>query len=81
MYAGSHSITEVDIIKVERLNCSVNGNPRFKLHTLHSDFVTSSDASVSYDVENLSKAMTSPGVVTRLGLTKAGRIVDIEVAG
>lgn len=35
-----------------RLNSSVNGNPRYKIFTTDGPFITSSDTSASYEVDN-----------------------------
>ena len=35
-----------------RLKNSVNGNPRFTLHTGEGDFVTGSDAAIGYEIDN-----------------------------
>ena len=36
----------------DRLNNSVNGNPKFKLRTSDGVLVTQSDADINYDIEN-----------------------------
>lgn len=63
----------------KRLNLSTNGNPRFRLFTDQGDYLTSSDAAVSYDVENYtrgaSRGLTIP---VTLSLTRAGRVDDMR---
>lgn len=73
------------IIGTERLNNSVNGNPRYiiavavmgEAYTQH--YTTSSDAACSYAVENYlpkpHRSILAPVVV--LGLTRAGRVATI----
>lgn len=70
---------ETDLYYAERLNLSTNGNPRFRLATADGPYVTQSDASCSYDVENITRPIPHGGsqrVV--LSLTKAGRVWNIE---
>lgn len=76
----------VQLYSVERLNNSVNGNPRFDLHTDSGTFTTSSDSACSYDVENIARLipggpMTIQGLTVSLSLTKAKRVQDIVVVG
>lgn len=59
------------IVGVERLNNSVNGNPRFRVDIEgHGWYMTSSDASVSYSIENFRRT----GDVIEWTLTHAGRV-------
>ncbi len=61
----------------ERLTSSVNGNPRFRVHFMDtSSAVTSSDAAVSYHVDNLCRLGTAKVEVT---FTRAGRISDMKL--
>ncbi len=70
--------TVATISWVERLNNSVNGNPRFRLHLDDATSVlTQSDASVNYDVGNLSYHKMI-GVPVKLTLTRAGRVFGIS---
>jgi hypothetical protein len=65
---------------------SVNGNPRFTLHTGEGDFMTGNDASVGYDIENHSgRPEHSPsswvGQTVRLTVTRRGmRVTNWEKA-
>jgi len=68
------------ITGAERLNLSVNGNPRFTVAMVDRDgqphvYQTQSDAAVSYDVENLvtEHGRDTDATVT-VELTRAGRI-------
>lgn len=64
----------------ERLKNSVNGNPRFNIAFVDQDgqphvYTTQSDASISYDVENLAREHSrDPGATVTVELTKAGRV-------
>jgi hypothetical protein len=71
------------LLYADRLKNSVNGNPRFRLHTSDGSFQTMSDASSAYDVESiLSHRRSAPlGVLVRLTLTPARRVRDIERRG
>ena len=70
---------EVDLFWSERLPLSVNGNPRFRLGTADGSYVTQSDASCSYDVENITRRIPEGGSVrVVLSLTRAGRVWNIE---
>jgi hypothetical protein len=74
----SASYLNGSICSAERLNSSVNGNPRFRVIFLDesADFhtlITSSDSSASYDVENVQRS----GELVTIGLTRAGRIETI----
>lgn len=65
-----------------RLNSSVNGNPRFTLHTDDGDFTTQSDAAISYEVENITHRIPEgQGRAVTLTATRAGSVWDIEVKG
>jgi hypothetical protein len=73
--------TTVDgvIYSAERLNNSVNGNPRYRLVMDLGDdvletYVTMSDASAGYNVQNLYARRDR----VRLTLTPAGRVRYIE---
>jgi hypothetical protein len=48
----ANRIENVVIFSAERLNNSVNGNPRYQFHTDAGTFVMSSDASLGYGVDN-----------------------------
>jgi hypothetical protein len=61
---------------LQRLTCSVNGNPRFRVHfTDGSSALTQSDASVAYGLGN-PEYRDVPLEVT---FTKAGRIAYLKV--
>lgn len=68
-----------DLFSATRRNNSVNGNPRFDLHTSDGTFTTQSDAACSYDVDNITRTIprgeTIPVV---LHTTPAGRVWNIE---
>jgi len=59
----------------ERLNNSASGNPRWRLHTDRGSFITSSDASCNYEVENL--LGDQKGALVEITLTRAGRVSEI----
>jgi hypothetical protein len=77
--ADKPSPTNLDVKKVdhlERLNSSVNGNPRFHVYfTDGTDSITSSDAAFCYGIEN--PDMRGAVVVS---FTRAGRIADMRPA-
>ena len=63
------AIRRIDYL--ERLNSSVNGNPRFRVHfTDGSSAETQSDAAVSYGLENRENFDTDVDVT----FTRAGRV-------
>lgn len=65
------------ITAIDRLNNSVNGNPRYDVFFRTDEssdwYTTSSDAACSYDIENV---YNRQDCIT-LGLTRAGRISTI----
>jgi hypothetical protein len=64
------------ILATERLKLSRNGNPRFRIMIEnHGMYTTSSDASVSYDIDNWSRS----GEVVEWTLTRAGRVAYGQV--
>ncbi len=70
---------DTNLYYADRLNSSVNGNPRFTLATADGSFITQSDAACSYDVENTTRPLPHGGSARiRLHLTRAGRVWNIE---
>ncbi len=65
----------VTLYRSERLNNSVNGNPRFRLHTSEGAFATQSDAAVVYAVTNF--ADDTDVVLT---LSRNGRVTHMQAA-
>lgn len=69
-------LKRVRIISAERLNCSVNGNPRFVLTVERTveggtrEIPTQSDAACNYEVTNY---LRGPQLVD-LWLTRSGRV-------
>jgi hypothetical protein len=66
------------LITAERLNCSINGNPRWlvRFETMHGDRIaakTASDASAGYMVDNWRAWDTTATVNTHT--TRAGRVI------
>lgn len=64
-----------------RKGASVNGNPTWILHTDDGDYTTQSDASLGYEVSNLTHSRL--GIVGKrvvLTMTRAGRVWDIKEA-
>jgi hypothetical protein len=60
------------IHRIDRLNNSVNGNPRFRLMFADaSEAITSSDAAINYEIGNPGYRV---GSTVALTFTKAGRI-------
>lgn len=71
-----NSIRRIDYL--ERLNSSVNGNPRFRVYfTDGSRSETQSDASFNYGLENRENFNTD--VIVKW--TRAGRIADLRPVG
>lgn len=72
---------QVRLYGAERRNSSVNGNPRFWLHTSEGDYATQSDAAISYEVENITHQIPQgdAGIRVVLTMTKADRVYDIKV--
>ena len=71
-----------DLYYAERLAYSRNGNPRYRLATSDGPYLTQSDASCSYDVENITRPIPHGGSVrVRLELTRAGRVWNITRVG
>lgn len=67
----------VTLYGATRLNNSVNGNPRWRLHTSEGDFITSSDHALNYEVENRTSKNGRWSWLDRevtLTLTRAGRV-------
>lgn len=79
----SDKLTGMHVSATERMTNSVNGNPRYRVIASDREgtvriLVTQSDASCSYDVDNVvSEHRRDPGATVTLGLTRAGRISTI----
>ena len=71
-------LTDVSILTARRLNCSVNGNPRFDITFFDGDgeytYRTSSDSACNYDVENLLHSRDRVNVY----VTRAGRVYRMD---
>jgi hypothetical protein len=73
-------LTGMHITGAERLRLSANGNPRFVVAMVDREgqphtYQTQSDASVSYDVENLvTEHRRNAEATVTVTLTRAGRI-------
>lgn len=70
------STITTEIVSVERLTNSTNGNPRFRLVTPFDSFVTKTDGSVGLEVENITRRL--PVRVT-LHLDGRGKVWNITV--
>jgi len=71
MSAGDRVRTGLVIEYLERLNNSVNGNPRYRVHFTDATVAdTQSDASFNYEIDN----SEFRGVPLRVTFTRAGRI-------
>lgn len=71
------STTVVDLYSATRLNNSVNGNPRYTLHTTGGNYTTSSDSACAYDVQNILHGLRGEAVRVTLHTTRAGRVWNI----
>jgi len=74
--AAKPTTVTVTIVSLERLNNSVNGNPRFKIHTDGGWYITSSDHGFCYSIENDWRGKDTRDAV--LTLTRAGRVCDLD---
>lgn len=63
----------ITVTEVERLNNSVNGNPRYKVHALQGEFITQSDSGHVYGFEYY---RLGRGDIINVELSKAGRITS-----
>ena len=72
--AKSNNIAATVIGYTQR-NGSVNGNPRFILHTTDGDYTTQSDSGCNYSVRNdFDRASESAPVSAVLNTTRAGYV-------
>ena len=67
--AGKSRQISVRAFGVTRLKNTVNGNPRFRLHTDQGDYLIQSDAACGYEVENYTNRIPSDGSGLPLILT------------
>ena len=75
---------EFRILRLERKNNSVNGNPKYEVYYIDSngDFghaTTQSDAGFCYGITNDMRSASDPQVIAKLEFTKSGRVSDLEV--
>ena len=64
---------------VERMNSSVNANPRYWVHFTNGEaYQTQSDASINYEINNLTGREYKEKPVT-VEITRNNRIIDIKV--
>lgn len=75
---------DVTIYRVERTTNSVNGNPRFKLHTSGGTFATQTDAGLGYDIGNMAHdnrdaLNNGEGIAATLTTTPADRVFRITI--
>lgn len=63
------------VTKLERVGCSVNGNPRYVITTEDDAYNTMSDASFVYGITNNGGPI---GKIMKLRLTPQGRVWDME---
>jgi hypothetical protein len=84
--ASKGSIITTDLFSATRQGCSVNGNPRFDLHTSDGTYRTQSDAGISYEVYNIVRTIPRGETIpVILHTTPAGRVwniirADVETA-
>lgn len=68
-------VIETTVWRLERVKNSVNGNPRYRVGTSDGDFLTSSDHSFVYQINNgWGDKRSRPA---NLYLTRNGRIYDL----
>lgn len=75
----SNKMQEYTILKLERKNNSVNGNPKYEVYFLDSDgnfdhATTKSDASFCYGITNGMYTTDDPRVVAQLSFNRTGKI-------
>lgn len=73
---SSREVTYTQTIdRLERLNLSVNGNPRFRIHFADGQTaITQTDAGFAYGLENRENI----GVPVKVTATRAGRVTNVE---
>jgi hypothetical protein len=71
----------VFVTGTQSLNCSSNGNPRFRV-TLSdgTETVTSSDSQCVYGIRNMEGNHLHPAVAIMVRFTRAGRLSEIRKA-
>ena len=82
-------IDNVEIRAAERQTNSVNGNPRWKLHTNQGTFLTQDDAALNYGIENYTNSRhpdtfvigDDVPMVALIVTSKAARVCHIEKDG
>jgi hypothetical protein len=63
---------------VTRLDNSVNGNPRYILHTDNGPYITQTDAALGYEIGNLRNRIPAKGAMeVTLHLSETGKVWDI----
>lgn len=73
------STIRTDLFNATRRNNSVNGNPRYDLHTSDGTFTTQSDGACAYDVDNIIRTIPHGETIpVTLHTTRAGRVWNIE---
>ncbi len=78
---SKQTVIEVDMLSRERVGCSRNGNPRFRITTDKGTFLTAPDASVSYDIENWFHRQTGMNRHSvKFTLNGRGHVVNVEQA-
>lgn len=76
MATKSAPTVSVIVYRLERLNNSVNGNPRYRIITDEGMFITSSDYGFVYGIEDGWRGRNCRTAV--LTLTRAGRVQDLK---
>jgi hypothetical protein len=70
---------DVKVYALHRLNNSVNGNPRYRMHTSEGELITSSDRAYCYGILNdWTDEEKTNGKSARIQLTRAGRVDQLE---
>lgn len=76
------------IESAERLNMSVNGNPRFRVYLVPANgedegfsAITQSDAACNHGLENHLKTWSHPATVLTVRFSRAGRITHLIPEG
>jgi hypothetical protein len=81
--ATKTSYANVQVTGYTRLNNSVNGNPRYILHTVEDgDWTTQSDSGCNYEVRNdFDRATEAKPVAATLHTTPAHKVFNWELKG
>lgn len=67
----------VTVTRVKRLTNSAEGNPRYSIVTEGERYVTQTNGSVGYTIDNLFQVDEDIRVPATLTLTNGGKVIDV----